>query len=239
MAMDQSDSSILSRYNIIVVNSTNKIATYSQDRKFIRSSAISTHNGYYVEKPGGLAIDSAENDQVYVVGSNLKRKELVLLKLKSDLTLIKQVRLVNQESEIYGLEVLDEQLMICKANKSISVHTKDLDHVQELSLSYIPRDIFSDRQGTLYVSTSSFIAVLKNDGTVLRSFGQDILSEAWGVHGAGGYIYVANKRGVSVFTTEGKYVTSFMDNRTFSPRGLCLDKDGFVYICDFGYISIY
>ena len=42
---------------------------------------------------------------------------------------------------------------------------------------------------------------------------------------------------VSVFTTKGEYVTSFgqygNDKGDFcGPRGVCVDKDGFVYVCD-------
>ena len=44
---------------------------------------------------------------------------------------------------------------------------------------------------------------------------------------------------ISVFTTKGEYVTSFgqrgtreVDSKFSYPCGVCVDKDGFVYVCD-------
>ena len=43
---------------------------------------------------------------------------------------------------------------------------------------------------------------------------------------------------ISVFTTEGACVTSFghlgsVDGAFENPWGVCVDKDGLVYVCDF------
>ena len=66
------------------------------------------------------------------------------------------------------------------------------------------------------------------------------LSGPWGVCVVGQYVYVADRGGdcVSVFTTEGGYVTSFgqrggNEDDFNSPKGVCVDKDGFVYVCDY------
>ena len=57
---------------------------------------------------------------------------------------------------------------------------------------------------------------------------------------AGQYVYVADEslHNVSVFTTEGAYVTSSghrgSEEGCFnSPYGLCVDRDGFVYVADY------
>ena len=51
-------------------------------------------------------------------------------------------------------------------------------------------------------------------------------------------MYVASSDGhcVSVFTTEGEYVTSFGKHGNGEgdfrcPWGVCVDKDGYVYVC--------
>ena len=56
---------------------------------------------------------------------------------------------------------------------------------------------------------------------------------------AGQYVYVTDysSHHMSVFTTEGKYVTSFGKQGSgegeFShPVGICVDRDGYVYVCD-------
>ena len=41
---------------------------------------------------------------------------------------------------------------------------------------------------------------------------------------------------VSVFTSDGVFVSSFRNNKNadnFDPVGLILDKEGFLYVCDY------
>ena len=54
-------------------------------------------------------------------------------------------------------------------------------------------------------------------------------------------VYVTDNRAgsITIFTTEGEYVTSFgqrgkEDGGIHHPWGACVDKDGFVYVCDAG-----
>ena len=87
-------------------------------------------------------------------------------------------------------------------------------------------------------------SVFSIDGDLLRSFGCDEngvkkLSRPWGVCVAGQYVYVTDDglNNVSVFSTEGAYVTSFghrgSEEGCFTPCGLCVDRDGFVYVTDY------
>ncbi len=78
----------------------------------------------------------------------------------------------------------------------------------------------------------------------LHSFGCDSngverLETPYGVCVSGCYVYVADFCGdcVSVFTTSGDYVTSFGqcgkdEGDLDGPYGVCVDKDGFVYVAD-------
>ena len=88
-------------------------------------------------------------------------------------------------------------------------------------------------------------SVFSIDGDFLRSFGCDEngvkkLNRPRGVCVAGQYVYVTDDdlHNVSVFTTEGAYVTSFGHRGSeegcfYYPYGVCVDKDGFVYVADF------
>ncbi len=110
------------------------------------------------------------------------------------------------------------------------------------------QDLSADSHGNLYVSDSgkSCIQVLSNDGTYLYSIGYNEngvnkLKDPSGICVAGKYVYVADyhNRDVSVFTTEGDYVTSFgkegNEKGNFNrPRGVYVDKDNSVYVCDCG-----
>ena len=92
------------------------------------------------------------------------------------------------------------------------------------------------------------VHVFSNSGEFLYSIGHDQggggvkkLSSPRGVCVVGQYVYVADWGGhcVSVFTSEGGYVTSFgqrvgNEGNFKYPRGVCVDKDGFVYVCDYG-----
>ena len=54
---------------------------------------------------------------------------------------------------------------------------------------------------------------------------------------AGQFVYVADWHCVCVFTTEGQYVTSFGqvgsgEGAFKGPTGVCVDEDGFLYVCD-------
>ena len=124
-------------------------------------------------------------------------------------------------------------------------------------------DISSDENGNLYVSHSNSIQVFSNGGKFLHSFKNGV-NMVTGVSVAGQYVYVVNwgevsllnvavglvglvgaslslgtgvgsPWNISVFTTMGKYVTSFGHGRTklFSrPWKVYIDQDGFAYVCD-------
>ena len=103
-----------------------------------------------------------------------------------------------------------------------------------------------DSHSNLYVTdyAISLIRVFHVDGDLLRSFGCDENGEVKmripsGVCVAGQYVYVTDvgHNSVSVFTTEGAYVTLFghrgREEGCFDcPCALCVDRDGFVYVVD-------
>ena len=138
-----------------------------------------------------------------------------------------------------------------RSKNVVMVYTKDLKYVRQFGSHgdgpgqfKALRDVSSDDNNNLYVSDykRECVHVFSNSGEFLHSIGHDQggdgvkkLSGPQGVCVVGQCVYVADWDGacVSVFTTEGGYVTSFGQNKHRGPRGVCVDKDGFVYVCDY------
>ena len=149
-----------------------------------------------------------------------------------------------------GVAVVGDEVMVCeRGNKgTIIVYDRELEYVRQIAGKgmWTFYDLSPDSHGNLYVidHDNSVIRVFSIDGDLLRSFGCDEngvkkLKRPRGVCVAGQYVYVADAwlNNVSVFTTEGAYVTSFgycgSEEGCFNyPYGLCVDRDGFVYVAD-------
>ena len=114
-----------------------------------------------------------------------------------------------------------------------------------------PRDIAIDSQGLVYVADydNHRIQKFKPDGKFLIKFGREgsaslgKLKNPSGITidtGVTGLLYVSEKGNcrVSVFTSDGVFVNSFggegSTNQFKAPRGLTCDKNGFLYVCDYG-----
>ena len=128
---------------------------------------------------------------------------------------------------------------------AIMVYDRELNYVrciQHKDMRAI-EDISADVHGNIYVTdtTNSRIQVFSAGGVFLRSFGNNKLIDPWGVCVSAQYVYVceAINSCVSVFTTAGVYVTSFgqygsKEGEFWAPNYLYFNKNGFLYVCDFG-----
>ncbi len=197
-----------------------------------------------IKNPTGVDVDDADN--IYIADFAGNR----LIKLNKDLKMLNKID-TKQDSDLYGVSVVGDEVMVCDSkNKCILVYTKELNYVRQIEDPVHFKDIGDvspDEHGNLYVCDcgNSRIHVLSNGGEYLRSFGCDgsgvnKLSDPHGIYVASQYVYVTNwsNHTISVYTTEGEHVTTFgkkgSNEGDFSgPWGVCVDKDGFMYVCDY------
>ena len=106
--------------------------------------------------------------------------------------------------------------MACDREGKINIYSKELEYVRQIVGTF--RSISSDEHGSLYACNedNSCGNVYTNEGQFLHSFGcnEDGVKKLKGprdVCVSSQYVYVSNWHGhnISVFTTQGQYVTSF------------------------------
>ena len=228
--------------NIIVTESKN-IAEFDENGKRLRYLNISK---FGINKAYGIAVDNTDGC-MYI--SSLSKK---IIKLSPDFELVGES--TRHEGANYRyVAVVGGEVMVTEGSKHVvMVYTKDLKYVRQFgSHGDGPgqfkniQGVSSGKNGNLYVGDYSrgCVHVFSNGGEFLHSFGQGVrkLRDPMGVCVVGQYVYVSNYSGhdVSVFTNEGEYVTSFGkrgegEGDFCSPCCMCVDKDGYVYVCEYG-----
>ena len=240
------DIAVTTTGNIVVTESKN-VVLFDKNWKKLTNIDISRNLD-----PWGVAVDNT-NGCMYISG---QRK---IIKFSPDFKLLGEF--TGQEGTLYGyVAVVGDEVMVGEDSKKVvMVYTKDLKYVRQFgSHGDGPgqiRGLSSDDTNNLYVSDyeRECVHMFSNSGEFLHSIGHDQggggvkkLSSPWGVCVVGQYVYVADRFGtcVSVFTTEGGYVTSFgqrggNEGDFRSPNGVCVDKDGFVYVCDVNRVQVF
>ena len=226
--------------NIIVAGYPNKVAIFDKNGKELKELKRSD---FGFGDPYGVAIDSTD-------GSMYITSDSKIVKLSPD---FKQEQVVNTSGSRYrGVKVVGDEVMVCNYGYGVMVYTKELKYLRKIGSHGDGPGQFdgiwgvsSDEHGNLYGSDhdKSRVHVFSN-GEFLHSFGcgedgEKVLLCPRGVCVAGLYVYVVNygKHCVSVFTTKGEHVNTFgqwgSGNHDFNyPVGVCVDKNGFVYVCD-------
>ena len=197
------------------------------------------------DNPFGVAVDSCDGC-VYVTDNTSRNSRII--KLSPDFK-FKKI-LTSNLLQYRSLSIVGDEVIVC-CIEEIMVYTKELEYVRTIGyngdgvgqLFEDIRDVSSDEQGNLYVSdfSKSCVQVFSNSGEFLHSLdcggdGVKKLNGPFGVCVFSQYVYVTNWHShcVSVFTTDGDHMTTFghLDGVFMHPCGVCVDKDGFVYVCD-------
>jgi tripartite motif-containing protein 71 len=103
-----------------------------------------------------------------------------------------------------------------------------------------PRGVAASLQGTVYVADTGNgrLQVFDETGEFLRAWGEGILGEPFDVAvGRDGRVYVVDTEhdGLFVFSPEGRFEERWGQQwALFDPRGLDVDKQGYVYIANTG-----
>ena len=233
---------INSEEEIIVTERGGDVAVFDKEGKKLRKINSSDYNLKY---PRGVAVD--ETDSIYIAD----RENHKIMKFNKEMKLLKEVS-VKQDSELWGVAVVGDEVMVCDSKHScVMIYTKELEYVRQIgSPGKGPkqfcniRDVSSDEHDNLYVSDAynHRIQILSNGGEYLHSIGCDgnRLKLPFGVCVSGQNVYVTdnNNHNISVYTTTGEYVTTLgqegsNEGEYSCPRGVCTDKDGYIYVCDY------
>ena len=154
-----------------------------------------------------------------------------------------------------GLKLNNNKLYVCdSSNHRIQVFDTELNYITSIGGGEgsgpghfdWPQDVSFDDSSMLHVADSDNhrIQVLDQDGKYVREYRQRGsglgLSRPAFIHVDHDYVYVSELFNycVSVFTTSGRFVRTIGRHGSGpgelrSPRGVVVDTDGFVYVCDY------
>ena len=186
----------------------------------------------------GIAVDSKDN--IYVTDG---RHGAVYMFDKLGTKLKSSAVNINPR----GITLSGEHVIVADgANKQLVYFSRDLEFIKKIAFcGKRPVGVACDEEGKLYVCdhTGDCVKVLNAQGELQFSFSQkgNQLSKPYSIGINGEFVYVTEwggKECVSVFTKEGKYITSF-ENKFNCPCGLVVDSDGFVYVCDVNHRQIH
>ena len=201
----------------------------------------------------GIAID--EDDNIYVTDS----LQHCLVKLNKAGEILKTVGTRGRDhgefNDPRGVAVIGDRVFVCDSdNHRLQVFTKERlefvktigSHGQGDEYFSTPEDITQDELGNMYVCDcdNNRVKLLNKQGEFQLSFSKKAngqLKRPSGVCVVDQFVYVVEWGGdcVSVFSRDGQFVTSFgkygvQGGEFDSPFGICVDCDGFVYVCDYG-----
>ena len=154
-----------------------------------------------------------------------------------------------------GVAVIGDRVFVCDYNNHrLQVFTKErLEFVKTIGSRgegdeqvIFPFDTTQDELGNMYVCDfgNNRVKLLSKQGEFQLSFSKKAngqLNSPTGVCVVDQCVYVVESWGghcVSVFSRDGQFVTSFgnggkKEGEFDWPFGICIDCDGFVYVCDY------
>ena len=226
-----------------------KIAVFDKKGKKLRDIKMPTDD----VDLNGIAID--EDDNIYYVTDRLPH---CLVKLNKAGEILKTVGTPGRDhgefNDPRGVAVIGDRVFVCDLNNHrLQVFTKErLEFVKTIGSQGKgdehfdrPVDITQDELGNMYVCDygNNRVKLLNKQGDFQLSFskkGNGQLNSPSGVCVVDQFVYVVEWGGdcVFVFSRDGQFVTSFgkgenKEGEFNCPFGICVDCDGFVYVCDY------
>ena len=189
-----------------------------------------------------IAVD--DEDNIYCINEN--NNKILTCDKNGENVQVHEVKLEKRSGRC-ALFISRNELLIAEAGHkgTVMVYDKELKYTRRIQYEDMGEaaDIADDVHGNLYITdfSNSCVRVFSADGNFLYSIGHDKneLKRPGGVCVSAQYVYVTDfdSHCVSVFTTGGFHVTSFgqsgsKDGEFNTPSYLCIDKDGFIYVCD-------
>jgi tripartite motif-containing protein 2/3/tripartite motif-containing protein 71 len=146
----------------------------------------------------------------------------------------------------YGLTVVGDEVIMCDGgNHRLQVFTSDLEFVRQFG-SYgtgngrfmAPVDVAHDKDGkNLYVSdyTRDCVQVFTMQGQYLRYLvAKGDITNPTGIASDGELVYIIQLNGLlHIYRKNGDKVCSFPTKSGSAVRGVAVDQDGFIYVCDY------
>ena len=197
--------------------------------------------------PRGIAVDG---DNIYVTDADYH----CLLKFDKTGKLLKSVgQKGSGEGEFnqpYGITVVGDQVFVCdSSNNRVQVFTTDLVFVRQIGSRGSgngqfndPYDITHDEEGNLYVTDTEnhCVQVFNTQGKFLRFLTtRGDIAYPTGICISGELVCVSQwkeNRQLCLYHKSGHKVFSFIcvsgDDGIFFIRGIAIDQDGFIYVCN-------
>ena len=153
---------------------------------------------------------------------------------------VRDIAINTSNNKVYVVDNSNHHIQVLNFNLTFSISFgKYGENKGEFSF---PCSIACDSTGNVYVadSANNRIQVFTSTGKFLRMFGSYGAGDGeldWPIGIAldvQDKVYVSERfnHRISVFTSKGQFVTSF-GSRGLDPRGLAVDSNGVVYVCDF------
>ena len=210
----------------------------------LRSIKKSQHG---FQKLFGVAVD--DNDNIYATDAGLK----CVFKFNKHGTKTKSVTPAVSNFNPRGVAVSNNQVIVADYyNHQLLYFTRGLSLKASVVMrGNTPCGVACDRDGMVYFCDheGACVKVLSPQDKLLYIFGtqtgahkpQYKMTEPHSICVDGDFVYISewgSKHCVSVFTKEGKFITSFGTKgdevQQFNlPGGLAIDSEGIVYVCDF------
>ncbi len=239
----------INRPTSIAINSTGEIIVskmyggiFKLDKKRTKRILVSSELG--LNCVWSLATDKKDN----IYCTSLATNEIMRCSKNGDNIQVFEVKQVKGRGHAC-VAVDGDEVLVCESENSgaIMVYHRNMKYKRRIKHGNGKIKGVACTDNAIYAINSDKleIEVFSKDGFFLKSFnclsnGIKMLNDPQSIAVSGPFIYIANLLGhnVSVFTTEGDYVTSIgsrgeKKGQFKRPSCVCLDSDNFLYVTDY------